>query len=1173
MQNYKGTSGSVSESEKLVMAAAGCRFTEKVEPVPIKKRWSLFMSPSPPLIAQCAEELEGLQNSQHNSCQNSNMNSTIECEKEEASDTITSANIDATGVDDKKTDVQDNDHLLGVDEKKTDVQGNDHPVSGISVLATVACNNRSEEYGGSGGPVVAGMPKVHVKTEPEETETTTNLLSDQRPCSSVVLHAPVKTEYQNDSSYLPIPVISSQDLRVETIRTLLKNHVLENVNHDASSKITSGSHNNSNIDDSDETARDGRLHWDLNTAMDAWDHPSDGNKLEERLFKNPDDRSNVNRNALDNNHQSTDVPTVIVSVTPKNEPKHNTTLDVCDFPREIGDANNSTERALAPLEFKSLSVEPLGTEVKDTKSIDISKENSSAEIKTGFDEKKTNSVFDKDRSDALPISLFVAPLSLGANTESHPSDACERDHPMASVSISLGANIESHPSDACERVQPTASVSKSIYCADANISGREHNNSALSDLSVHDSFGNRPDEQICNKERLEEVGHHTDVYASDIRMDYDSQYEDGELRESSLHIWEEDDGEDLDIDRVDYGSDNRDINNMDSENTECNSQAQPGGGSFRSGVVDAGYPQDDTAAAASSTACLSVHCPVDQVDTSKGSGSIADQAIGGDDEKGDISQMNVAEIETNTTIDMKTRTSGWDLMPPNSCRSSSDVVSGDTRYNRNIEKDPFSYKRVRAEPENKERKTFDTGVNNRSEVFSRIERPTSSGRVFIGKDRLGPRGDSSNEDDPFFRSEREFVRPFGRGRYPLQRGGANMWGDSSPGCERGGMKRLRSPSYHGGMGSNPRHCGPGDVVSDGRRVNSRRYNNGRNGTPPEDRHENYNMHRVGGGIRPGGGVEMSPDRCITVGRGGGRGVVRSSATRYGGPQLEGGGGPRGGRYHHHHNNAAPIENDNVESNYMHPLSVRGRRSFSPPPDRRGGNSHQFGPKSHQVSRARSPDGAWQSRNGGNIGFRNRNSRSPNFRPRGGRSPCSRPDFAGDQESGFAPVSSMDHRDPPQTTRWFNYKHRSPPPPGRGGNGRPWVEDEMIESNRKLNNNEYGRPVYPARHPEFNGMGRGRPRFDVGDDNRKEYRFRRGVGMKRYRYNEGAEEDEEGMVDFHRRPQGATGEAGRRSAEERGHFLPRQERKYNNNKPVGMQVGMQDSDEDMAAVPPPRRRMW
>ncbi|XP_047317112.1 sericin 1-like [Impatiens glandulifera] len=1208
MQNYKGTNMSVSESEKLGMTGAGCRFIEKVEHVPIKKRWFLFGSPSPPPITQSTEEPEGLQNIQHKSCQNFNMNSTIGSEKKASDATTTSADINGTGVDDKKTHDQ----------------GDNQCISGISVLATVACNNNSSGEYVSGGPVVAGMHKVPVKTEPAETKISTNLLSDQQPCSSIVLHAPVKTELHDGSSYLPIPVISSQGPRFDTIHTLLKDHTLENVNHDASHNVNhdvsqnvnhdasqnviSGSHNISNRDDSDETVRDGRLHWDLNTAMDAWDRPLDGDE--------PINDNNIVDRRL------TNVPSSIVSVTPKNEAKcsvSNTTLDVCDFPRKIGgDANNSSvERALAPLEFKSLSVEPQGTEVKelklDTKNIVISKENSSAEIK------KTNSVFDKDRSDALPMPLFASThTSVHVQETINPraSQLAASDSYVA-PSISFGANTESHPSDACERVQPIVSVDKTIYCTDANIIGQEQNNPALSDLSVHDK-------QTFNKERLEEDGYnHNDIHASELRMDYDSQYEDGELRESSIHDWEEDDGEDLDIDHVDYGSDNRDTNNMDSENTECNSQVQPGGGSFRSGVVDVGYLQDDTAAAASSTAGLSAHCPVDQVDASKGSGSIADDQAIGDDDKGDVSQMNAAEIETDKDIDLKARTSGWDLMPPISCRNSSDMVSGGggTRF-RNTEKDAFSYKRDRSEAENKERKSFDSGVNNnnRSEIFSRIERP-ASGRVFLGKDRLGPRGDSSIEDDSFFRSEREFggVRPFGRGgryHHPLQRGGRgdNLWGnDSAPGYERGGgMKRMRSsPGYHhGGMGSTRHPGGPGDVVSDGRRVNSRRYNNGRNGSPPDDRNDNNYMHR-GGGIRSGGGVEMSPDRCIGVGRGGGgRGRGGRSGARYGGPPQIDGGGPRGGGRYHHNNNAGAIENDNVESSsmnnnsYMHPLSVRGggRRSFSPPPERRGGNNNQFGPKSHMGSRARSPDAGWQPRN---MGFRNRNSRSPNFRPRGGRSSpfSSRPDFVGEQESGgFAGGPSMD-RDSPQTSKWMNYKQQ------RGGGGRAWGNDEMMESNnsRKMNNNEYGRSVYPTRqHSDFNGVGRGggRPRYDVSDDNRKEYRFRHGGGLKRFRYNEvGGEEDdfgnnsrekEGGMVEFHRRTAttvpnnnvgaaaaaaaayhekgGGGGEAGRRSSgEERGHFLQRQERKYNNNKSVV--VGMQESDDDMAAAPPPRRRIW
>ncbi|KAK3227828.1 hypothetical protein Dsin_007690 [Dipteronia sinensis] len=72
---------------------------------------------------------------------------------------------------------------------------------------------------------------------------------------------------------------------------------------------------------------------------------------------------------------------------------------------------------------------------------------------------------------------------------------------------------------------------------------------------------------------------HNKVYAHDssethaklreLEVDYDSQYEDGEVRESIFHAWEEYDGEDMD---VDYGSDNASNMGYEAQNIMKNTQ-------------------------------------------------------------------------------------------------------------------------------------------------------------------------------------------------------------------------------------------------------------------------------------------------------------------------------------------------------------------------------------------------------------------------------------------------------------------------------------------------------------------------------------------------------------------------------------------------------------------------
>ncbi|KAA8522436.1 hypothetical protein F0562_013203 [Nyssa sinensis] len=707
-------------------------------------------------------------------------------------------------------------------------------------------------------------------------------------------------------------------------------------------------------------------------------------------------------------------------------------------------------------------------------------------------------------------------------------------------------------------------------------------------LSSHDAHRSYSDDVVHSSGRVAleeplEDGYDSDVSqgdhgpvvgiekASDHQVDYDSQYEDGELRESSVHTLDEYDGEDGETECVDYGPDNRDTTNLHLENTQDSNFQPCTGGSLRVQITDAG--SDGDSAVRTSQAWLRVQNSEKVDRTGLGSGSGPDQVIQ-DDGNHDIPD-NVKE--PSQSADLKMKMSGWDQLPEH--RTANRIRDGSFRKTF-----PGDHKDG-LDAEDMERNVVGSRVYRR-ELPSRIEGPPSRG-LFLRRYRLGIQGNSSSDaDDTHPRSGRESgtFRSFGRGRYIHGRGrGGDHWVDS-PDNDRG-LKRHRSPIYHG-LASFHR-SGPDDMKEGGAglgRHAGRQATNAsshvlrrsfRSGSPT-DRQEIFDMRTS---IRQAG--EMSPDRCVTIGRG--------RAVRYG-PRF-GGGGPKG-RYH------GPVNDDCIESslNYSHPLSRR-RRSLSPIGRRGNPRSQRSSSKSSSRSRTRSPN-AWQSPRGrsgaglaGSVGFRHQ-SRSPNFRSEGRmprlRSPRLRPGFVDDHVIGFMSVPRS-HGSPPPNSRWVGYKQRSSlldrRSPGRiGPRGERF---DVLDSSRKLKPNEYYRPVHPGRFSELNEAGRGGPRDEGTDDDRRKHGYRNGLvhsarhydmdgEVKRFRYDvedsfaPGHDSRDKDGTDFHGRgnPKAYSrgintriGNVPRRTREEREPFLNRRDEKYNANS---KSFGMRECDEDIAS---------
>lgn len=753
---------------------------------------------------------------------------------------------------------------------------------------------------------------------------------------------------------------------------------------------------------------------------------------------------------------------------------------------------------------------------------------------------------------------------------------------------------------------------------------------ASSGLSSHSECISASNDLMDHPDKMAGSGYDSDVSqddpdpvvriekASELQMDYDSQYEDGELRESIEYTWEDLGGEDGEGEHVDYGSDNRDMAGFGAsdyhvmlvkvEGAECKRQrvsnnknlgSEPEqsclGSSSMTKVVEAVSGKDDGAKC--SSPCLSTRFSgkddIDQFDASaevnKETGARPDN-VSGDHE---IHVMEADAEEASQDDDLKMKISGWDLLPEN-CKSSSDIAMelGDGSGRKNISGDSVDGLNTEdTETRMVKSRTF------KRELLSRIEGPVS-GDVFLGKHRLCTQGSRSNDaDDSNSRSERESgsVKSFGRSSYSLHihsRGrGSEHWADYPDGHRA--PRRHHSSGYRSITGFSfpgPENAAAVFTSRQSTSVSSHGVRRGlrRSGSPAEG-DEAFGMRL---GLRPAG--EISPDRRMGIGR--------EKSLRYG-PRLDDR-GPRG-RYDGH------VLDGCIESslNYSHPLAKR-ERSFSPIERRGDPSARQSHTKSPSRSRSRSPN-TWQSprgRNGagvaGNPCLRHR-SRSPSYRSGARvqriRSPHQRSGFASDHMVGFMSMP-RNHGSPPHNSRWIGdrkdgmahfrehgYKQRSSVLDRRSpGRICPRGERFDLVDSRKLKPNEYYRSMHSGRFSEMDGVARG-PRYEGSDDDRKKHGCRYGLMQPGRRYDmDGAVKRfrcdiEDGFVaahnfrkkdgsDFHARSpkdytrgnDGRIGDIPRRSREERGPFLCRRDGKYNADSKA---FGLHEGDEDLA----PRRR--
>ncbi|XP_042475992.1 uncharacterized protein LOC122057791 [Macadamia integrifolia] len=743
---------------------------------------------------------------------------------------------------------------------------------------------------------------------------------------------------------------------------------------------------------------------------------------------------------------------------------------------------------------------------------------------------------------------------------------------------------------------------------------------APGDISSHESY--RSSENVAPEDdHFDDVDYGSDIshddpqvreQESELQVGYDSQYEDGELKEPVLHGWEGNAFEEGEVEHVDYGSDNKEAYDFEAAadypgsmsvqvdelaecqggfeaNADCKTDQILEKNKQESYVLEAGYHEKRSGT-------VNRHSREQFGMQNDRTDSKVDKELRGGAEKanggGELYARGDAGKESTKSATSRMKFIGWDRLPECS-RSSVDAKmearDGDFKRIHSVScidgLDSVGYVARMAKTSGRE-------------LLSHIEGPISS-------DILRTNEISNNLDDSNCRAEREpaSAQSIGRGGSSLLhmhgRGrGGDRWVDSS----RWGPERHRSHGFGHPASRNAAAAAAANIESSGfvvapdgtvvkaggfgrRRQSVNASSEGvcrslvRRGSPLE-RDEALGIHMELGPVD-----EMSPDRSLTLERG------RSG--RFG-PQVVGAG------LRERHRGSAP---DDSSFRMQHPLVTR-ERSYSPIQRRGAPRLSRSRTKSPSRSRNRSPN-VWPSqggRNGCGIGSGpglSHHSRSPrNFRSvERVRSPHWRPGFLADH-GGFAPTSRI-RGSPQHSSRWvdnrkdhvdhfreYGYKQR-PSVSERRSPGRIFPRGRrynLVGSTGRSKPDGYHRPIHPGRFPEMVGAGRG-SRYDESDDDRRKHGHRYGFmhpvrrygtdgPVKRFQYDvedfAAYDSHNKEATEFHGRGgspktydrgiDSRLGDAPRRSREEKGHFRYGRDWKYDSNS---KSFGMRECDEDDA----------
>ncbi|KAK1436254.1 hypothetical protein QVD17_02033 [Tagetes erecta] len=1008
----------VSESEKFGVSVLERHFSQKAEHIPIKKRRFLFRPSSPTY--------------------NITTNLPLDAEKHETSPKLNSnANtLSATSVASTETcESGGKDHKL--DSNKL---VKDDDFSGISILAAAACSNslgaesdRCEESLNHFAPKNVEIDENNVTKEPDYHTSTTPSKVEESTLNNSSLCAPLELAFSK----------MNQEPNIQK-----------------------------------SPAKDVRFSWDLNTViMDEWDEP----------FANEHE---ISASDVANNN----------ATSVEDKKNDNTKDNSGNLPVELKNLSHENK------ELKVEKCEPLSHVFEIAQNVVV--------VKTEFmHDKHTDSP-----SEDIPVTRTLAlenpthgTFSKWANLSGQSSGCYGSTQGVVNTKLSMDCSIP--PGfDNCfnlraskENVSLTTEHELSLNTETCMKNG-PHQSSCTSN-KVNDEDMTKMElaskvgamEDVFNKEETEQhvmvssmhdaacsgadngfgyVNSHIDNRAcsgldkvDESLVGYDSQYEDGELRESTINVWKgyqlTEGQKENDKKKIEDGLDRSfvDANETNSQNVQESSLAIKESIEVRSGKADLTPRVVLPEKLHTSDEALSSSEPKEMISCQETSG------------RQDIVQQRAA----SQSDEWKMNVSRWDLLPETQRMNSNSFTK-----TRNFTAPKFSYMEEQKDRFNMEDVEMmgEGSRYYRKESLTRIGGP-STRDVFLSRGRFQMQRFSSKDGDSLTsRPEREkesgALRSFGRGRYsPHNRSsgrGGEMWNRSPERSREGGLSFRRSILEDPGPMDNMTNEGGMDLSDTGRHNTSHVPRRPFRSRSPMN--QEVNEYRARLGLRPT--RDTGHDRFVSLNRGRGRGRSMRYST-----WLDGEGSR--GRFHVPAND----ECDELMTEYSHPFP-RGRRCFSPVARRGNNNSYQ-----HHQSDSRSPSRPRTRSPIGNSGFRRR-SRSPGFRPdsriRRPRSPTYR-----DHPSEYSSGPRNSNLSPP-SSRWVNYKerpvfNRSPPPGRPEGPNREGFS--FYDSSRKPKQNEYYRSGHPGRFSDINGSGRGRPRYVESDGDRPSNGYRRGGFVRRY----------------------------------------------------------------------------
>ncbi|KMT12061.1 hypothetical protein BVRB_5g100180 [Beta vulgaris subsp. vulgaris] len=972
----KGFIMPVSEIEKHGVSTSGRRFSDKAEHVPIKKRRFLIRSPSPPPVAisPCTEETADRTRSQDVS--------------EKLLPLPSSSDINLN-------QIVDNDNSIGAkkSDKSSDRFSEDDDFSGISILAAAAC---SSSLGRDCGNTEDGLGNEN----PSVLKRAHDVSSINLSCTST---EPVQELPSVSTAVNPSHKVVSVSKGMEDASLVADSPTFSgNVSFCKEEEI---------VRNQGVSSRDERLHWDLNVVVDAWEQPYDdpgAQGIVAHSISQDAEKINHNDNREAEGHDPREIQGTlyaaqnsllsggpIVSANQSaGEIKNNHDIDACLSEQPLCSNEKSlSSKCNLNLDVMECMVEearcrhheetfkPIDRSVVAVPDQTIQMSASCTIIKAEDVSMKSVNSIDKSIGyqpvmQGSKSNVGVASYELQSFDNPSASDATY-DPVSAETHMSLSV---SYTSDTLLEVKPNSAVpynseKSEIQCCEEdtlieNIDVKMVEPRELAKLAIFDDDSGLPRNVAPDSESQRFLAVGTDA-ADELQEDYDSQYEDGELRESSGRAWEEYGAVDREAENAEFVPNYREMYTAIPSDYHVSESGQ---------VEDKNSERMGIGAAVSA-----LDCSNDNEVFRK-----AAEVVGKERGHDEVDQILVHKTEL---------TQGKE--PLESSKSFSDMAS------RGADDDA---------KKNRMPSHIDGSLDSRI-IETRVEPKVFRRGLQSQIEGLVARDDAYREEQ-FKKMENRFepgsMRSFERVRYPFQNQGRGRYSGSwdGPSDSRRGFRRHYSPITHG-------HTKVDDDVA------VRRDDHGCFGTQDD---VSYSQHlpkgRAGAEGEPCGGFQSryKGDRKFSPDRAGGFGRGRSF--RYG-PFVEGRGGR--GRY----NGPSPDESFQSSLKYRHPLSRRDR-SLSPFGVRGQSNMQHSRRKSPSRSRSRSPI-IWNSPrrrlgagSGGNTFPRHR-SRSPNFRPEVRmqrlRSPQQQPGFGMDHAGGFRSIS-RNHGSPPRN-RWSSARKDEP----------------------------------------------------------------------------------------------------------------------------------------------------